>query len=274
MLIKKVICLFVVALILSCFFLPTEKVSAQSDAPIYVRVRDKNVFFYSAPNDESILFALVPTYYLKVLGQEGNYLRVEIMEESAYFSKIIGYVLAESVEEIFTSPLLPLYPTEIISVTSSSARIYAQPSLLAEKLVTATNGQKMGYYGKVISDQTVWYYVCYGEYLGYVNENYLSMPNLTAHPTPLSVKTVEVDIGLDVEDTPAELPVDSPADTSELWEQPTLTILIILIALPVVVLIILLFLPDEKRKAKVSYVDLTTADRTAPTKPRYFDDYI
>lgn len=274
MLIKNVrrfaLLLCVAAIFTVC--VPTQKVYA--DSPAYVRVREKNVYFYSAPNEDSVLFALVPTYYLRVLGVEGEYYRVELLEESVYFSKLLGYVRIDSVEEINESPLTPLYPTEVISITSSSARVYAQPSTSATSLITATNGQRMGYYGKIISGGVEWYYVCYGEYLGYVNGNYLSMPNLTAHVTPLSAQILDIEIQPEVETVPE---TDAPKTETGV-EQPTLLVLILLIAIPTVTIILLLFLPDGKvRKVKApNLVEYTTAENASvnSAKPRYFDDYI
>lgn len=242
--------------------------------PAFVRVREKNVYFCSTPSDDSKLFALTPTYYLRVLGREGNFFRVEIMEESQNFAKLIGYVAVSAVEEINEEPLLPLYPTQVLSVTSSSARVYLQPSLSAKTLITATNSQQVGYYGKLISSGIEWYYVFYGEQLGYVNSEYLSMPSISPHPTPLSVLAVDVVIEPEI-DEPEPIADDSSATDSPLLSQPTLGILIALIIIPTVVIVVLLFTPERKpRKVKeLSFVDLTTADKTQ-AKPRYFDDYI
>lgn len=261
---------------LSFTFFPSARTlfdQSENGIPPFVRVRNKNVYFYSSPSTATPLFALVPTYYLKVSGAEGIFWKVEVLEEGSYHTKLMGYVLASSVESIFTVPAAPFYPQEKVKVETSGTKIYTSPSITASVIVTAVMGQNMGYYGKIITTDREWYFVCFNGYLGYADAASLSTPAIANHPTPLSA-----DDPVDIIDEP-----DPPDEKEEIPIDSLQLALILLITIPSVIIIIIILIPSKKFQSKkpvtYNYVEgQAFEDPNQPPsndkKPKYYDDYI
>lgn len=246
--------------------------SAQQGIPAFVRVRGKNVYFYSSPSTTAPLFALIHTYYLKVTGAEGAFWQVEVLEGGDYHTRLAGYVLANSVESIFTVPDAPLYPQLSIKVETSSAAVFSAPSSTSAVLVTALSSQNMGYYGKIITSDREWYYVFFKGYMGYVDAFNVSEPLIVYHPTPLS------------EEDPIEI-IDepNPPDPQEQKDLDSLQLaLILLIAVPSVIIIIVIFTPSNrfqnKKPTTYDYAEEIPQDAAqmlaTDKKPKYYDDFI
>lgn len=249
------------------FFADTEQ-----GIPAFVRVRTRNVYFYSSPSTITPLFALIPTYYLKVTGAEGSFWQVEVLEGGDYHTKLAGYVLASAVESVFTVPDAPLYPQLNIKVETSSATVYSAPSSTSAVLVTALSAQNMGYYGKIITSDREWYYVYFKGYMGYVDAANVSAPLIVNHPTPLSEEGP-----IDIIDEP------NPPDPNEIKDLDSLQLaLILLIAIPSVIIIIVVITPSKKfqnkKPATYDYAEETPQDAaqtlTTDKKPKYYDDFI
>ncbi|MEG1528012.1 MAG: hypothetical protein RR248_04085 [Clostridia bacterium] len=233
--------------------------------PTFVRVRNRNVYFYSSTSTAMPLFALIPTYYLKVLATSGEFYSVEVQEQADNYAKLSGYVLISSVEAINEVPKLPMYPSAIISVSQSSAKLYTQASSSSISSISATYMQAMGYYGKLITQQGEWYYVCFRGYLGYVSASDVTMPELTNHITPLSDTSVDiVDEVPPKEETPTE-PFSPKFDSVQLA-------LILLITVPSIVMVVVMFTPNKK-KTKLPTYSYTENNSGKVQKPRYYDDY-
>lgn len=241
--------------------------------PPFVRVRNKNVYFYSLPSAANPLFALIPTYYLKVIGAEGAFWKVEVLEQGNYHTKLTGYVLANTVESIFTVPVLPLYPQEKVKVETTGAKIFPSPAI-SSQYIMALKGQSMGYFGKIITTDREWYYVYYFNTVGYVDAAEVSTPAIADHPTPLSAEDpAEIIDEPDPKPSPQE---DFPFNSLQLA-------LILLITIPSVIIIIIMLTPSKKFQNKkpvtYNYVE-GQALQEAPqalsgeNKPKYYDDYI
>lgn len=258
--------------------------------PEYVRVTNSNTYLYAEPSTSKPMFALPYTYYVKVTGVEGEFYRVEVIPDSANFDKLIGYVLASAVTSA-TAPAAPLYPAATIKVTTSSARIFLEPLTNSTALLSATNSQSMKYYGRIIVDSVEWYFVAYGDYLGYVASVNMSSPSIANHPTPLKTANIEPD---EIPEQPIDEkpPVTDPmtddgkvdpaepiTEVEQSFDKIQLA-LILLITIPSIVIVFVLFAPNRNKNATKKeqaqrYMPVATATKPVDnSKPRYFDDYI
>jgi len=256
-------------------YLPFSAYAQTEQVPPYVRIENTNVYFYSAPDNTSKLFALIPTYYLTVVGISGGFYQVELLNEQANFAKLNGYVLIDSVQEVYEKPLIPLYPKVLIQAGNHGCKIYPSPNEALTAFVTAVSGQSMSYYGKAITQYNEWYYVYFQGYLGYCQATAVTVPVFSLHPTPLTQPAVVI---IDEPDTPATNTdqTDSNSILSADLSNPVQATLILLITLPLLVILAVVFIPTRKRAIK----DKSSIDRygvstdTTTNQPRYFDDYL
>ncbi|MBO5772496.1 MAG: hypothetical protein J6R37_01680 [Clostridia bacterium] len=140
---------------------------------------------YSSPDKSKVICWLEKSYYLKVLEQTGSLYLVELMDNSFGYPKILGYVDTLEVEICSSPPLAPTYPKTYVTVSSGGATIYVAPSLNSQAIYTATNNQKLNYFGTIEVDGQRWYFVWYCQQLGYVRSIFTTEPNVELHPTPL-----------------------------------------------------------------------------------------
>ena len=207
--------------------------------PQYVRVTTEEVKLYTNAETKKVTCLLVQSYYLTVIDRDATFYKVELMDNSNNFPKIVGYVQIDDVEECIEQPELPLYPQVTITVSADSARIQFSPLDTAQTLVIATNTQQMSYYGKFVDQyDNVWYYVYYNGYFGYVKSNQVTQPNVPLHPTPLQPDQPTV-----------EPPTQQENPTTTVPTNPTNEILLIAFAgILSTCLVLALFLPQQKSK--------------------------
>ena len=228
-----------------CMLLPaTAKASVA-----YLRVLDDGVALYTNAETKKITCLLEKSYYLAVLDDVDNFYKVEIMGKDASFPKIVGFVDKNSVAICDSVPVDPMYPTVSITVSQSSAQIRFSPLESAEILLVATNTQQMSYYGSYVdSNQTLWYYVYFNGYFGYVKSIDVTKPQIQLHPTPLPQPI---------------LPSEPPKEPTEQIQPNTPTtvdgtnevLLIAFAGILATALTCALFLPKQSDKSKSFYTE-------------------
>lgn len=239
-----VTCLLVLLVCGNC--LPALALGESSD---WARIVKDNVYLYAEAESSKQMFVLEKSYYVQILDEEGNMLHVSVMQNETNFPQITGYVKRTDVELCTVDPAAPYYPTVRLTVTADSAALKLSASTAATSVITATNTQKVSYYGKLQNDKT-WYYVCFGDKFGYVDASCVSEPKIQLHPTPLKdstppASTTPSDPTQDPEPTQPE----KPAPTSEI-------LLIVFVVLLAVGLTLALFLPGNFKRRNVFEQDI------------------
>ena len=215
----------------------------------WARIVKDNVYLYAEAESSKQMFILEKSYYVEILDLGDTMLHVSVMQNETNFPQITGYVKRSDVELCAIAPLTPYYPTVRLTVTADSAAVRLSPSTSAGTVITATNTQKVSYYGKLTNDKN-WYYVCFGDKFGYVDATALSNPNVPLHPTP-----IVTDDTPPASTTPTDPTTDDPTPTQP--SAPTSEILLIVfIVLLAVGLTLALFLPGNVKKRNVFEQDI------------------
>ena len=215
----------------------------------WARVVKDYVYLYAEEDCNKQIFMLEKSYYVEILDSDDKTLHVAVMQNETNFPQITGYVRRIDVDLCYNAPLTPYYPTERLTVTADSATLRLSPTNAASIVITATNTQKVSYYGRVENDKN-WYYVCFGDKFGYVDVNSVSSPNIQLHPTPLPSKQETPAVTTPSDTTPDPAPsTDTGSPTSEI-------LLILFIVLLAIGLTLALFLPGNVKKRNVFEQDI------------------
>lgn len=152
------------ALLTTLYFLfPLSPRKARADgAYAYAYVPTESVYFYSDFPDPSLrqgLFRLPCSYYVRVLSEEGEYLRVEYLTDGSKTKKITGYCKKSELVLVDYIPEMPyLYLDVDITYTLSSGK--------DETFSTITIS--CAYYGDYTDGTKVYSYVLRENVFGYV----------------------------------------------------------------------------------------------------------
>ena len=149
---------------------------AAETADGYARVLREDVYLYAEPQEESGLFILPRTYFVKITGEAGDYYRVEYLTGTDA-APVRGYCRTGDVEPVDYIPEAPflLYETEV-TFTAGDAGLPAD--FITEYTVPAA------FYGTFYYGSSVYYYVCLDGKFGYVPANScppLDYPENTEH---------------------------------------------------------------------------------------------
>ena len=211
----------------------------------YVRILDEGVCLFASEDSSKVLFTLEQTYYLEVLEQTENGYCVSVMDGSAGFPQIFGYVFKNEVAGQTETPTLPHYPQVKIAVSENSATLRLSPTPSAQVVATALNTQSMSYYGSIFGYDKLWHYVWYCGKFGYVEASEVSAPQISPHPTPLPSKPTVNPI------TPndGEEPTDNDGNPTDAKTSPTAEIvMIVFVILLAVTLTTCAFFPFGKKQ--------------------------
>ena len=242
---KKLLVFVLLVLLCLCNYLPAYALGESYD---WARIVKDNVYLYAEEESSKQMFILEKSYYVQILDTGEKMLHVSVMQNETNFPQITGYVKRSDVELCAVAPLTPYYPTARLTVTADSAALRLSPSASAGIVITATNTQKVSYYGRVVNDKN-WYYVCFGDKFGYVEVSTVTNPNIQPHPTPLK------DDAPPASTTPSEPTVSDPP--SEPKTAPTSEILLIVfVVLLAAGLTLALFLPGNVKKRNVFEQDI------------------
>ena len=167
--------------LISCFIpLPT---LARADADSYACILQEDVYFYSMETDNSGLFTLPPTYYVKVLFSAQPYTKVEYLTDGAHSKKLVGYCRTNQLTFVDYTPVNP-YLYHVFDVTYTAETSAANDDFFHKITVSCT------YYGDYkIGSKTYAYVLQNGEF-GYVPlpENF-SYVKSTEHAQHVAAQT-------------------------------------------------------------------------------------
>lgn len=177
--------------------LPGATASAE-EQPLYAVADSQNVWFYAAENEESGLFLLPYTYYVKILRRGTLYCAVEYLDDVAPYKSISGFCKTSDLLFVDFVPVRPFlkmqitvsYTVENTTGTWMGKGTFDKLQKTYVYLGTSYLGTARFYY--VYADGVFDYVPATGEILFELNDDYLQSTGGT---------------GGDVGDTPLENPV-------------------------------------------------------------------
>ncbi len=186
---NAVFCLIIIALTNCAFPAPFRTrfpIVQAEEKPQYLRVITDDAPFYAYKTDQTPLFYLPYTYYVRAIENGETFTRVEFGNDGF---TIDGYVPSD---KLYYDGLIvdnPFPQTDVF--TAKTATLYKDAALTAS-VQYLFEGRKLYLYGGLTSptDQPV-YYVCYNNKLGYVKEEDITPFVISNHPNELTFLTQE-----------------------------------------------------------------------------------
>ena len=134
--------------------------AAETSEGSYARVMQEEVYLYSSPQEESGLFILPRTYFVKITGEEAGFYQVEYLTDTSA-RPVYGYCRIGDVEPVDYVPETPFltYETEVTFTVGSSD--------LPDGFFTAYT-VPAAFYGTFYYGSSVYYYVNMDGEFGYV----------------------------------------------------------------------------------------------------------
>ncbi|MCQ2399160.1 MAG: hypothetical protein MJ072_01480 [Clostridia bacterium] len=154
----------------------------------YLRVINEDVGFYASVYDESPLFFLPCSFFVRKVGESGEFVHVECFGVGENSPMLDGFVYKSELvksDDVY-DPFLSFNVT-----TAFSSAIYYDKSLTSV-IQYVFKDRTLGYYGKAESPtgEKV-YYVAYNGKLGYMRETDLMPFTVPLHPIPIGKKPTE-----------------------------------------------------------------------------------
>lgn len=104
----------VLALNLSLFLSPARAtLSARAESAAYAVAENADVWFYAEENEETRLFCIPRTYYVRILSRGEKFSLCEYLRDSAPYKKIVGYCLTDSLTFVDFVPQRPFLYREV-----------------------------------------------------------------------------------------------------------------------------------------------------------------
>ncbi len=156
-------------------------VSAEKESG-YLRVIDESTAFYKNVTDTTPLFILPYTYYVKVIGESGDFYHVEYGGENS--TAIDGYVKKEA---LFFDGLSADYRFPNLKITTATTAVLYEDGSLSTSLQYLFSGRELFFYGKSAApDGSALYFVSYFNRLGFIKESEVVPFTLPTHPNPFT----------------------------------------------------------------------------------------
>lgn len=194
---------------------PSLRVRAEENDYVYACALTQDVYLYGEENENSGLFRIPYTYYVKVLATGLEYSYVQYSTDTQPFQAIYGYCKTEDLHFVDFVPVRPfLYYTMDVTY-----RLEEYPDFFKESDVFSTVTLTYAYYGDYTVGSSTYCYVCLDGKMGYLP------------------KTMEIsyDLNTDYQVTVPETPTEEPPSTVTLpTAQIVLVGVMILLALAVV----------------------------------------
>ena len=145
-------------------------------------------FFYSAPNENSGLFLLPKTYYVRLLEYGMEYCKIEYLTEDSYTKKLLGYAKTNELTFVDYVPQRP-YLYHYFEITSRIDDVENPSSSFLDQIVMTC-----AYYGDYkVGSKTYCYVLRSGEF-GYVPKpSRISFEENTEYAEYLASKTPATD---------------------------------------------------------------------------------
>jgi hypothetical protein len=211
-----------------------------SATSIYLRVIDEETLFYSNANEQSALFFLPYTYYVKSLGQVGEFYHVECYGQNGS-PALDGYVKAN---KLFDDGLSVINPYVSLSLTTVNTAVLYSDTTLVTPIQYVFPERNMRYYGNLEVGGFNVYYVEYNGKLGYVKEVDVYPFAIPNHPNELTFLTPP---------TPPE--VETPIKTEDFNQNELRVLIIACLCIAGVFALIVALKNKTKRVEQTGYYD-------------------
>ncbi len=112
----KRIIISIIFLVVAALSSVSATVSAKADGEsreLYAVADSRDVYFYSEPQENSGLFILPYTYYVKVISLGEPFCRVEYLDDAAPYRKITGYCKKSEITFVDFTPVRPFLRREV-----------------------------------------------------------------------------------------------------------------------------------------------------------------
>ena len=133
---------------------------AKAEESGYACILNDNAYFYASESEQSGLFILPKTYYVKVLLPSYPYTKVEYLSDGVSTRKLVGYCLTSDLTFVEYTPRMP-YLFKTFEVTYTPSGDLSDPFL---NKITVT----CAYYGDYTVGSKTYAYVLQGDQFGYV----------------------------------------------------------------------------------------------------------
>lgn len=153
----------------------------------YARVITEDTPFFGNIEDQTPLFFLPYTYYVKILGEEQNFVHVECYGDGKT-AALDGYVPKGY---LFEDGLGVSSPYVVMSITTVDTAILYADAGLTDSLQYLFKDREMRYYGALPTGNGMVYFVDYNGKLGYVKESNVFPFAIPNHPNELTFITPE-----------------------------------------------------------------------------------
>lgn len=192
----------------------------------------------SNTNLENIICLAEATYYVEIIGDFNEFLKVN-------YNGITGYVKKNDVKEISNIPSTP-YPYNIKITMGTNCNLRETPTTRnSTSNVISTiyaNNNEIKFIGRVIGEEAIdfggntWYYVYYNGNYGYIYNNYIKSI------TPIYANNESYTYAEELNNN----------ITNPITHTPSLIIIVIL-SIPIVAILIILYLPikNKRKKSKI-----------------------
>ena len=206
---------------------------AKANIVQYGRVDSVYTHIYKTPTPnesiENIYCYAENTYFVEILSSISNYYKVN-------YNGITGYVKKSNIKAVNSTPLMP-YPKDIVMCTATLCNLRASPNITSTNILTTIpkNTTNIRFIGRTTGEEvldfggTTWYYIEYGNYVGYIYNKYIESISAIYENTE---NTESID------STYTEI---NPISNSE-----TL-IYIIILSIPFIIVLCILYFPPKPR---------------------------
>ncbi len=210
----------------------------------YLRVINEQTVFYSNANDNSALFYLPYTYYVKSLGDVGAFTHVECYGTGGS-PALDGYV---KTLDLFDDGLIVNNPFVNLTITTATTSVLYTDSTLTTPIQYVFAERNLRYYGSYLYQDKNVYYVEYNGKLGYIKESDVYPFAIPNHPNELTfIPPAEPDLPVDGN------PNTPPEQTEDLLSLKIIIIVCLLFAGIVALFVALKHKPNQQ--VATSYYD-------------------
>ena len=128
----------------------------------YACILNSNTYFYSSPDERSVVFTLPKTYYVKVLDYQTEYCKIEYLYDASVMQKMTGYAKTEQLTFVEYVPKRP-YLYYVFDVYYQIGDTQIDDSAFLTQLKVSCV-----YYGDFYFAGKTYCYVLQGERFGYI----------------------------------------------------------------------------------------------------------
>lgn len=204
---------------------------SKAESSFYAKIMDKNVNFFSEPNENSqyILFSIPESYFVLLLNDENQEFYY------ACYDDIYGYVKKSDVVVMDGKPIEPFASSQFRIFALEGMGLYSSPYMNNSNILTNIPylADDLIYYGSIVGESipgksNVWYYCKYQGKQGYVYSVFCDNLDITTNNEIFNV---------------VDTPIFGNVNPAEKLSPVAMTFIVIGVSLPCIIVIYLLVKP-------------------------------